>query len=75
MVCPSCSIQCRQYKEIGEGSSDYDYYDTAEVKECPKCEKKFVEFYVTFEINDNTNNHLSRVVNVIKRLIKIIQNT
>lgn len=75
MICPKDSTQCKQYKGIGEGSSDYDFYDTAEIKECPKCKSKYVEYYATFEINDGIINHIKRIGDTIKILINLVKNT
>lgn len=75
MVCPKCSVQCQQYMGIGEGSADNDYYDTAEIKECPKCKSKYIEYYVTFEVNSLLPEHIRRVGETIKNLLKIVKNT
>jgi len=50
MICPKCGTQCKQYRGLGLGISEEAFYDTGEVKVCPKCEKKFVEYYCVFEV-------------------------
>lgn len=69
MVCPKCSTQCKQYKGIGAGESDVDFYDTAELKECPKCHSVYLEYYCTFELNGDAENHIGRLKHSIKELI------
>jgi len=61
-------VQMHQYKQKGVGSTDIDYYDTAELKECPQCKSHFVEAYVTFEVKDTFRENLSSVERLIDSL-------
>ena len=69
MVCPKDNTQCKQYKGIGSGQSDIDFYDTAELKECPKCHSVYLEYYCTFELNGEAEKHIGRLKHSIKELI------
>ena len=69
MVCPKCHLQCRQLGQLGAGNSDVDYYDTAEIKICPKCETRYLEYYEIFEVSGQGMRHTGRVLDTIKNLI------
>lgn len=71
MVCPKCMVQMHQYKKKGAGSADVDYYDTAEVKECPQCKSQFVEAYVTFEIKDTFRENFDTINRLLDTLRKL----
>ena len=45
MLCPRCMIQMHQYRELGNGKSEEDYYETWTMQECPGCGRIYKEFY------------------------------
>lgn len=69
MVCPKDNNQCVQFEGIGAGQSDHDFYDTAELKQCPACKSVYLEYYCTFELGKNSENHVARLKDTIKKLI------
>jgi len=69
MVCPKCTTQCIQYQGIGAGQSDVDYYDTAELKQCPDCKTVYLEYYATFSLEDDVLDHIGRMKNSIYSLV------
>lgn len=52
MICPKDGAQLNQYKKMGCGSSDEEFYDTMEIKVCPVCDGTFIEAYTTFALKD-----------------------
>lgn len=69
MICPKDATQCTQYKGIGSGQSLENYYDTAELKECPKCKSVYLEFYTTFELDNDVESSVKNLKQSIKDLI------
>ena len=45
MICPKDLVQMHQYKKMGGGNSTDDVYSTYEIKECPVCDRKVLEYY------------------------------
>lgn len=68
MICPQCTVQCVQYNKIGSGLVEEEFYDTAEVKECPKCKVLYIEYYATFKAR-NTIDHVKRVLHTMSSLL------
>lgn len=45
MLCPNDGVQMHQKNKLGGGKNSDNYYETWEIKECPKCGRLVKEFY------------------------------
>lgn len=50
MLCPKCLIQMHQLNKLGGGKTSEKFYETWEIKECPGCLRKFIEYYSAAEL-------------------------
>ena len=66
MLCSKCGVQLVQFRWIGVGESDEDFYSTGTVWECKNCGRLFIEYYTTFEITETKN--IERYVDIRDRV-------
>lgn len=53
MLCPKDLVQMHQHDKTGGGESTDTEYTTWEVKECPICGRKVLEFYSAMVLTDD----------------------
>lgn len=70
MICPKDGVQLIQYKKLGEGNVDENYYDTCTVWKCPVCNRKYLECYITFEIQEKESEAvIMKIVHTISNIL------
>ena len=52
MICPKDLVQMNQWRTVGGGESTDNEYTTYEVKICPTCGRKVLEFYTARVITE-----------------------
>lgn len=60
MICPNCSVQMHQYKEIGGGEALDAKYETWAVLKCPSCTRLVKELYSCEVITQKQVNELEK---------------
>lgn len=79
MICPYDGTQLHELNQLGSGEAGEEYYDTMEIKECPKCLKRFIEVYMTAEIGgrsemENSAYYLTDFSEKLSTLIRNVDN-